>query len=282
MRVASVIAISLIALPLGAEEPGGAVVARIAAAEAKLPWMWSPSAEGIADIPYTYVTAMSRTIEGRAGKTIEPKAGGNSLANWRQVKLERIPLEWGSFLKCLKVDGQAPCPAEWMAELDRQTKAVAAMTAEDRARSDAVRAERRERRRAFWAEFPDAFRFERTGPEEIRFSPAPGFKVKNGPRDGMLTGIEGKLRYDPASFQLVSMDYGLVRDVADPFMKLPKGAHFEADLAKLADEHYAPMRLVTKRKLPGKGNETEVSVVEYSDYRKFDTNSNIQFEDKGK
>lgn len=126
------------------------------------------------------------------------------------------------------------------------------MTAEDRAKIDAGREERRERRREFWFEFPGAMRFEAVGEKELRFWPAPGWKAKKGPKDGMLTEVSGRRRFDTATYEVTSLEYDLARDITEPFMKLPKGAHFETELARLADGRYVPSKIAMRRQVAGK------------------------------
>ena len=190
-------------------------VARISSVERRMPWLWSPAAEGLADIPYTYSQQLSRRILTRGGKEVPPAPGADGLSGWRTLQLERVPLDWGSFLRCVSQDGTSPCSKKWVQELERQTKGLDALTPEERARIDATREERRRRRRDFWDE---------------------------------------------------------------PFARLPKGAHFGIELAKSADQHYFPLR-ISVRKQRGKAREIEESTVEFSNFRRFDAESKIQFGD---
>jgi hypothetical protein len=246
-----------------------ATVARIAAVERKLPWMWSGAVEGLADIPYTYEEEMTRRVTDRSGKLVPGTPG--SLAGWRQLRMERIPLDFGAFLKCKESDGKSPCSDEWSQELERQTKRVEAMTAEDRARSEATREQRRERRRAFWDAFPTAMRFESAGADQVRFTPKGG--------SGILGAIRGSLWFDRSTYAITRMQYELVKDVEEPFLRFPKGSRFEIVLSKSADDHYVAERIV-ERYLNVKTRHIEERTYTFSNFRRFNTESKIDFGDK--
>src|SRR5262249_28765411 len=135
---------------LGAADPALADrVLRISQIEHGLPWFWSRTAEGLADIRYTYQQHLSLVVTGRRP---------TGLKDWRTLQLERIPLDWGSFMRCVLQDG-------------RQAGRRGQLTPEDRARIDRIHEERRGRRTAFWDRFPNALKFESAGPSEISFSP---------------------------------------------------------------------------------------------------------------
>lgn len=247
-------------------------VVKISQVERSLPWFWSRTAEGLADIPYTYRQRWTRGIRTERGKEIppDPKAGG--LNNWRVLELERIPLDWGAFMRCLSQDGRASCSDEWTRELDRQADKRTSLTAEHRARIDRTRAERRERRRAFWDRFPAAMKFEAGGPHEIRFTPRQG-----GPT--LLGAMSGRLWFDPATWRVTRLEYDLLRDVDEVFGRLPKGAHFEIALELSTDGDYVPRRLSTRQKRP-KSNDIEDSAIEFSHYQRFDSKTTIRFGDQ--
>src|SRR6185503_19254733 len=76
------------------------IVNRIARVERRMPWLWSPSAEGLADIAYTYQTSMVRRISTVGGKEVGAPSGVDGLSRWRSLQFERIPLDWGSFMRC--------------------------------------------------------------------------------------------------------------------------------------------------------------------------------------
>jgi len=244
-------------------------VSRIANVERRLPWLWSPSAEGLADIPYTYDVRMTRRITNRAGKDVPLEGRGDGLSNWRAIHLQRVPLEWGSHLKCLSQDGQSPCPKVWEQELDRQAKSRDSLTQEERERIDRTREERRRRRRSFWDHFPTSLLFESAGVGQIRFNPRAGSK-------GMLNAIQGRLWFDSTTHEITRMEYHLTRDVEEPLVRLLKGSHFEIELSRSGD-HYFPARTTVRR--PLKGGDVEERVTSYSEFRRFETESRIQFTD---
>jgi len=233
-------------------------VRKISQVERRLPWFWSPFVEGLTDIPYTYRQKASRIVKGRQTP--------NPLTKWRALEMERIPLDWGAFLRCLSEDGRSPCSDEWKRELERQTAKVDSFTAEDRARLDRTRAERRERRRAFWDAFPTALKFEFAGPGEIRFLP-----LKPGPT--LLGAMSGRLWFDPATWRITRLEYTMSRNVDEPFRRLPKGAHFEIALELSADGDYLPRR--TRSRDPG-----HELTVEYSDFKRFESKSTLRFGDQ--
>src|SRR5215469_7975517 len=117
MRIAirtALVAVLAAACGIGAADPVAAdTVAKISSVQRGLPWFWSPAGEGLADIPYTYEALITRRILTRSGKEILPAANGGGLSNYRSLRLERIPLDWGSHMRCLSVDGASPCSDEW-------------------------------------------------------------------------------------------------------------------------------------------------------------------------
>ncbi len=232
-------------------------VRKISQVEHGLPWFWSRTAEGLADIPYTYEQHLSRVVKGNY------PIGG--LAGWRTLHLERIPLDWGSFMRCLSQDGRSPCSDEWNQELERQASRRDNFTSEERARIDRTRAERRERRVAFWDSFPTALKFS-AALNEIRFSPA-----KSGPT--LLGAMSGRLWFDPASGRITRLEYDLLRDVDDVFGRLSKGSRFEIVLELSGEGDYLPRRILTRR--PG-----EEHTMEFSNFRRFDSKTTIRFGDQ--
>lgn len=244
---------------LSGADPAAETIARIAEVGSRLPWFWSQNAEGVADIPYTYDQRIVRS---------GPLKGAGRLSNWTEVRFERIPLAWGSHLRCLAVDGKSPCPEAWNAEIERQIRRRHSYTPEERARMDQARADRRARRRAFWTEFPKAFRFQSAGGSEIRFSPNPGNKG-----EGLLGAISGRLIFDSSTHEITALEYETLRAFDEPARKLPKGSRFRIVLMRF-DGHYVPQRIISQRKgeIP--------TTVEYSNYRRFESASTIEFVDK--
>jgi hypothetical protein len=282
MRIAirtALLAVLAAACGIGAADPVVAdTVAKISSMERGLPWFWSPAGEGLADIPYTYEALITRRILTRGGKEIPPAANAGGLSNYRSLQLERIPLDWGSHMRCLSVDGTSPCRGEWNQEFDRETKRRDDLTPEDRKRIDAGREARRERRRGFWDDFPVALRFETAGANQLRFSPASGYKPQHGVHNGILTAITGQLWFDPATGEVTLMEYDLIRDVEEPFLRLPKGSHFEVTTKQAAEKHYFPERILVRRQT-GKAGLIEEQTTAFSKFKRFDSESKIEFGD---
>lgn len=268
----------LAAFAVHAADPTEAVVFRIASAQENLPWLWSPTAEGLADIPYTYQVHLTRRVLSRKGKEVPPSRGASALAEWHDLELERIPLDWGAFLRCLTENGKSPCSDEWNRELDRQIKRRDDLSSEKRARIDVDREERRRRRSTFWRDFPSAFRFQRVEENQLSFFPAQNFQPQHTIADGMLTAIQGRLWFDPSSFEITRLEYELTRDVSEPFLRFPKGTRFETSLAKSADDHYLPERMFIRRPI-GKNGQIEERATNYHQFRRFASDSRVQFED---
>ena len=239
---------------------------RIAAAEAVLPWFWSMTAEGLAEIPYTYHVRVTRRILSRDGKELPAAPGAGPLGNWRTTHFERIPLGFGAHLRCLSADGRSPCADEWNQEFDRQHQRRDSLTAEERRKIEASREERRARRQTFWKEFPAAFRFQSAGPGQLLFTQPRGA--------GLLGAIAGRLWFDPATYEITRIEYDLVKDVDEPFARLPKGARFEMTMT-LLDGHYVPERIFFRRRFT-KSDVDERNYV-YSDYKRFVSDTDIQF-----
>jgi hypothetical protein len=114
------------------------------------------------------------------------------------------------------------------------------------------------------------YRFESAGPSQLRFTQPKG--------SGLLGSIAGRLWFDPATHEVARMEYDLLKDVDEFFGKLPKGAHFEISLARV-DGHYLPERSLVRRRLSKDGGVDERTSV-YSDFKRFASESNIQFVDK--
>jgi len=256
-----------------AGDPGVASrVAGIAQTERTLPWFWSPSAEGLTDVPYTYEGQISRRILSRGGKELPPKSQTDGIATWHNVRLERIPLEFGAFLRCLSQDGVTPCSKEWDEELKRQVKQRDELSPEARARIEQTREERRVRRRAFWDRFPAAMEFDLAGADQIRFSP----RTKGG--QALLDAMKGRLWFDAATNEITQMEYELMRDVDDVLLKRPKGTRFRIELTKAGDEHYLPLR-ISSQQGRGKSGEIEETTAEFANFRRFASESGIKFGD---
>ncbi|HLK66122.1 MAG TPA: hypothetical protein VKU19_21960 [Bryobacteraceae bacterium] len=271
------IALSAASGDASAENSAAEIASHVAKAERALPWLWSSTVEGVADISYTYKEQLSRRILTRNGKEVPPARGTSGLGAWRTLQFERVPLDWGAFLRCLSQDGASPCSKEWNQELERQVSRRDSLTPEMRAKIDATREERRQRRRDFWDDFPNAFRFEASGIDQLLFSPLPGYQTEHGAPDGLLKAISGKLTFDPSTFEITRLEYDLTRDVEEPFARLAKSAHFEIELMKV-EEHYVP-RVVATHKKAGKSGETVEETTVFSDYRRFGADSKILFGD---
>ena len=166
-------------------------------------------------------------------------------------------------------NGKSPCSDEWNREFERQVKARDDLSAEQRARIDAARQERRERRRAFWRDFPSAFRFQLTGENELRFSP------QGASADGMLSAIQGRLWFDASTYEITRLEYELTRDVSEPFLRFPKGTHFAITLARSEDRHYLPATMLVRQ--PGKNGRSEEKRTSYSEFRRFQADSAMRF-----
>ena len=120
----------------------------------------------------------------------------------------------------------------------KSSEAISHLSPEERARIDRSRAERRERRVAFWDAFPIALKFTSPAANEIRFSP-----VTAGPT--LQGAMSGRLWFDPASFRITRLEYDLLRDIDDGFGRVSKGDHFEIVLELSPEGNYLPRRLLT-------------------------------------
>lgn len=131
-----------------------AVARRIASVQSRLPWFGPPDAEGMADVPYAREERLKRS---------RPRPRGSALADWASITLERIPLDWGSDLRCVECDGKVPCPIEWIEELKKQSARRDQYSAEPKSAVLAARSERRASRHQFWDSFPDGMRIPELG-----------------------------------------------------------------------------------------------------------------------
>ena len=166
-------------------------------------------------------------------------------------------------------DGLVPCSPEWIREFEGQAEKRTGLTPADRVRIDADREQRRDRRRAFWGAFSSAMRFELTGPNEIRFQPAGGTPS---------FGLQGLLRFDPASYRIVHMEYEALRDIEEPLFRLRKGDRFAIDLTLVDGDYYLPAWTRARRQLSKDGQVEEVRT-DYTKFRRFASESQVRFAD---
>lgn len=213
-----------------------AIARRIAAVQSRLPWFGPPDAEGLVDVPYAHEERTTRT---------RPRKKGSALTDWTSIGFERIPLGWGSEIRCLEYDGRAPCPAEWTEELKRQSSRRDSYTAESKNAVLDARAARRTRRRQFWESFPDSMRITILGPHRLRVQPVTPNQ-----------SFEGELTYDPETFEITGLNT----------------KHFAVTLAKLIDGHWLPARIIREQ--------PERRETEYRNWRRFGAESLLQFEDR--
>lgn len=127
----------------------------------------------------------------------------------------------------------------------------------------AVAAERAARRRAFWNEFPRAFRFTRTGADGVRFVPA-----RKG--DGLLGRIAGRFKFDIETGAITALEYEVREDAENETVPLAKGTRFSIELTKLAEGQYVPARVRLHRR-------KEESSTELFNFRRFAVESEIRF-----
>jgi len=248
----------LAVLPLFGADPLSPleIARRVADVEARSPWFWAPPVEGFADVPYVFEEQKTFRALDRAGKPIRPAI---------TLHLERVALLGGAYYRCLEQNGVAPCPKQLLDVYERENQ-KAAQT--DAGVIEAGAEERRNRRQAYWAEFPNAFRFEQDAPRQIRFTPT-------GTDRSDLLNIKGQLSFDPETFEITTMSYEVLADIALPDRKLSKGTRFSVELERVASQ-YLPMRLALRQKLP-KGSNTQEEAIQYLKFRKFTADSTVRF-----
>lgn len=227
-----------------------ALISRIVERQEQLPWFWSAPMEGVVDIPYRYEVEITRRILDLRGRVIKPDKRGSALAEWRAVRLEVIPLAFGTEQRCLGQDGRAPCSPEW---IEAMAKAVARRDAADdgrRAEVQAMWTSRRARWRADWKSFAAAHRFEAADTANtIRFTG---------------NGETGEFAFDPATFDIMRLSR---RGTAN-------GERFLIELQRGLDGRYLPARVETTRR---QGQRIEERVNTYQGYQRFDATTTIRF-----
>lgn len=139
MRTAAALLIA-ISMARAADPEIMAIARGIASVQGRLPWFGPPDAEGMTDIPYARTERIKRS---------RPRPRGSVLTGWASITFERIPLEWGSEIRCLEYAGKAPCPIEWVEELKKQSARRDEYSAERKKAVLAARNDRRARRRQF-------------------------------------------------------------------------------------------------------------------------------------
>ncbi len=101
-------------------------------------------------------------------------------------------------------------------------------------------------RRLFWQQFPVEFEFKRGGANEIRFVPRKSSKA---------AAIQGSLKYDASTFEVLRMDYEFVGDSAVGLMKVPSGTSVSMEMVR-GGELYS---LVSMRRRGGARNAKSLS-----------------------
>jgi hypothetical protein len=152
-------------------------------------------------------------------------------------------------------------------EFDRQHQRRDSLSAEERRKIEVGREDRRARRQRFWTEFLAAFRFQSAGPGQLVFTQPRG--------SGLLGAIAGRLWFDPTTYEVNRIEYDLLKDVDEPFARLPKGARFEMTMTRV-DGHYVPERIFVRRRFTKSGDVDERNYA-YSDYKRFVSDTNVQF-----
>ena len=255
---------------ISTDDDASLIAQKVAETEGRLPWFWCPPMDGLGDIPYTFELTEAKQLMDRSGKAARP---GTSL------KIERIPIAGGSYSRCLMQNGKVPCSDEVVNAVELDSRKAANFSAEEKEKAKAAGESRRARRRAFWADFPAAFRFQRAGSAQISFTPTGKYRPRREPDTELLARIKGEFWYDPSTFEVTRMEYQMLGD-AETVGRLYKGSSYSVTLTKLLDDHYLPVKGEIRRVLPKGG--IEDSVLEVVNYRRFTTDSSVQFVDRDK
>lgn len=244
-------AAAMVATGAGGDPSAEEAARRIAERQRSLPWFWTPVMEGMADLPYTYTYRTRRIHNGGAETTME---------------MDRVPLTGGSYYRCLKQDGSAPCSPQIVEALERDHRKRLGFSADELARVNRMGEERRRARGRFWGEFESAFRFRGAGTNRIAFAPSPAYRTAGVPGLELLANIEGALTFDPQTHELTAMEYRVLRDAVTSFrgdaMTLAKGTVFSIRLEKLAGNGYVPARISVRA-------DKHERTAEYSNFRRF-------------
>ncbi|MFN7934616.1 MAG: hypothetical protein U0R19_14900 [Bryobacteraceae bacterium] len=236
-------------------------VVRVAETQAMLPWFWSPPLEGFREIPYTFQSANLYRVRDARGKDKRPPL---------TLLLERTAVIGGIFNRCLAQNGTSPCSAEMLEVYKAGNEKAGAFPPEEKAAL-------RQRRRDFWREFPEAFRFEAIGTNGFRFRPAGKQHSQADSPAGLLGNMQGEVRFDPRTYEITLFEYEVLHNVTIPGRQLPKTAKYSITLSKSVDGHYLPERLFFD--VP-RGKDRVMEWNEYSKYRRFAVESEIQFGDR--
>ena len=234
-------------------------VARVAEVQARLPWFWSPPLEGFYEIPYLFESLNDYRVSDAHGKDRRPPM---------TLLLERVPVLGGIYNRCVKQNGASPCSSEMLK--------VYAQSNEKRAFTSEQSASVREHRRDFWSEFPSAFHFESTPQGRIRFRPIGTYRPRAGSQTELLAAIKGEIEFDPATFEITLLRYEVLKDTAIPGRNFVKGSTYSLTMTKSADGHYLPDKLVF---VTPHGKDRIIEQDQYSGYRRFAVDSDIQFGD---
>lgn len=227
-------------------------VHRIANREAILLRAGSAPNEGMAEIPFVYQVVQKRVLLDKRGLPIGPEV---------TLRMERIPLDGGSYYRCLGQNG-GPCLADLVTSLENDERRRGGLSAAEREIALHNQMIRLHQRRLFWQQFPTEFEFKQGGANEIRFGPRKSSKA---------AAIQGSLRYDTSTFEVLHMDYTFVGESSVGLTNVPSGTSFSMEMVR-GGELYSLVRII--QRLPQKGGIQE-AIAEYTQFRRFAADSRL-------
>jgi hypothetical protein len=92
----------------------------------------------------------------------------------------------------------------------------------------------------------------------------------------MLGAIQGEITIDLRTFEVTALSYEVLKDVEIPLRKLAKGTKYSVTLTNSVIGHYLPSHVVFEQP---RGKDREVSTHDYSNYRRFATDTKLLFGD---
>ncbi len=227
-----------------------------------------------------------------AVETGRDRAGG---VNKRESETREISILYGEpYDRLVRRNGKPLSENEEKKERDKLEKFTARRARETPAQREKRLADlrsEREKQRAFLKEVPEAFTFRLAGEETVdsravwvvEALPRPGYRPKER-RAGVLSKMRGKLWIDKSGFEWVRAEADFIENARFGLVlfRLDKGSRVEFEQTRVNNEIWLPRRVrVRAEGRIGMLKKMRFEVdVEYSDYRKFQTESRIVAADR--
>jgi hypothetical protein len=247
---------------------------------------------GFGKVPYVFDV---RTVAIKYDGEGKPKPGESNCV----VKGVFVPIEGAMFYTPLEGCGGEPVDAKTRESFEKRNREnldkVKRRSEAEKARIKAEEEKDRKERALFWDDFLKAFQFrvlERRVVNErpttiVSFTPNAAYRPSGAVDTKYLAKIRGKIWVDDMDNEIARFEFEFTHNVTAGFGLLGKvaaGTSYFMELRKDIDDQWLPIKAETLIKMRSllvmKTNEKYT--VEYSNYRKFSTDTLIRFLGEGK